>query len=141
MGRPNHTPITPNHLPYTVIAKSDLGLWIQEQQPSETRIPLGRRRVWENTPKITELLNSPIQGTSADITKKALTLLPQALEGTRAKIIGCVHDEILLEAPIETEDEVGLILKKTMELAGREFLEKVPVVVEVVGARSWVKKY
>ena len=35
----------------------------------------------------------------------------------------CVHDEILLEAPIEATDELVLILKDTMEEAGKEFSE------------------
>ena len=83
---------------------------------------------------------APIQGISADITNKALTLLPRELEGTRAITVGCVHDEILLEAPIEGEDEVAMILKETMEEAGREFLEKVPVVAEVVVGRIWSEK-
>ena len=38
------------------------------------------------------------------------------------------------------EDEIEMILKETMELVGREFLEKVPVVAEVVVGRSWVEK-
>jgi hypothetical protein len=42
------------------------------------------------------LYNTPVQGTSADITKKALGLLQQSLAGTGAKIIGKVHDEIIL---------------------------------------------
>jgi hypothetical protein len=37
-------------------------------------------------------------------------MLPSALEGTTAMIVGCVHDEILLEAPVEVADEVTLIL-------------------------------
>lgn len=54
--------------------------------------------------------------------------------------MGCVYEEILLEIPIETEDEVAMIVKETMEQAGRDFLEEVPVVVEVVVGRSWVEK-
>jgi DNA polymerase I-like protein with 3'-5' exonuclease and polymerase domains len=54
--------------------------------------------------------------------------------------VGCVHDEFLLEAPIETEDEVAMILKKTMELAGKEFLEKVPVLAEVNVGNCWAEK-
>jgi DNA polymerase I-like protein with 3'-5' exonuclease and polymerase domains len=45
------------------------------------------------------LYNTPVQGTAADITKKALGLLPQRLVDARAKIIGTVHDEIILEVP------------------------------------------
>jgi len=42
------------------------------------------------------LYNTPVQGTAADITKKALGLLPQRLEDTGAQIIGTVHAEIIL---------------------------------------------
>jgi DNA polymerase I-like protein with 3'-5' exonuclease and polymerase domains len=43
----------------------------------------------------------------------------------------CVHDEILLEAPMEASVEVALTLKETMEEAGRSFLKIVPVEDEV----------
>jgi DNA polymerase I-like protein with 3'-5' exonuclease and polymerase domains len=52
----------------------------------------------------------------------------------------CVHDEILLEAPIEAMDEVALILKDTMEVAGRSLLKIVPVEAEVVIVESWAEK-
>ncbi len=58
-------------------------------------------------------------------------MLPSALEGTRAIVVGCVHDEILLEAPIECADEVAEVLKDMMEQAGNEFLRAVPVQVEM----------
>jgi DNA polymerase I-like protein with 3'-5' exonuclease and polymerase domains len=50
------------------------------------------------------------------------------------------HDEILLEALIEPTDEVALILKDTMEEAGRALLKVVPVEAEVVIAYSWAEK-
>jgi DNA polymerase I-like protein with 3'-5' exonuclease and polymerase domains len=50
------------------------------------------------------------------------------------------HDEILLESPIEATDEVGLILKDTIEEAGRTWLEIVPVEAEVVIVDSWAEK-
>ncbi len=40
-----------------------------------------------DVPKITEMLNSPIQGTSADIIKKALCLLHEKLTGTEIKVV------------------------------------------------------
>jgi DNA polymerase I-like protein with 3'-5' exonuclease and polymerase domains len=112
----------------------------QEKMPTETRTILGRRRLWNNMPKITELLNSPVQGTSADIIKKALCMLLYTLQGTRAMIVGCIHDEILLEAPIEATDEVALILKETMEEAGRFLLKTVPVEAQVVIVDSWAEE-
>jgi len=113
---------------------------IQEKMPTETRTILGRRRLWKNPPKITELLNSPVQGTSADIIKKALSMLHYALEKTRAKIVGCVHDEVLLEVPIEATDEVAFILKETMEESGRTLLKIVPVEADIVVVDTWAEK-
>ena len=46
-----------------------------------------------------ELLNTRVQGTAADIVKRALTLLHERLEGSGAQTVCCVHDELLVEAP------------------------------------------
>lgn len=113
---------------------------ISQSLPRSTRTILGRRRVWKGRPKITELLNTPIQGTAADILKKALGMLPNALNGTGAKIIGCVHDEIILEAGEAGSERVATILRETMETAGRFFLKTVPVVAEVSVGDSWAEK-
>jgi len=51
-----------------------------------------------------------------------------------------IHDEILLEAPIEATDKVAFILKETMEEAGRSFLKIAPVEAEVVVVDSWAEK-
>jgi len=47
-----------------------------------------------------------------------------------------VDNEILLEAPIETTDEMALILKETMEEAGGTLLTTVPVEAEVTVVSS-----
>jgi len=52
----------------------------------------------------------------------------------------CIHDGIVLEAPIESMDEVGLILQETMEEAGNAMPKIVPVEAEVVVAGSWAEK-
>jgi len=52
----------------------------------------------------------------------------------------CIHDEILLEAPIEAADEVALMLKETMKEAGRALLKIVPAEVDVVTVDSWAEK-
>jgi DNA polymerase I-like protein with 3'-5' exonuclease and polymerase domains len=49
-------------------------------------------------------------------------------------------DVILLEAHVEMANEVALILKETMEEAGRSFLRSVPVEAEVVIVDSWAEK-
>jgi DNA polymerase I-like protein with 3'-5' exonuclease and polymerase domains len=73
------------------------------------------------------LYNSPVQGTAADVTKKALGLLPQRLADTGSRIIGTVHDEIILEVPEKMADHGAAILRWTMIEAGEGYLFKVPV--------------
>lgn len=72
---------------------------IKRRLPREMRTMGDRLWRWQDEPKLTELLNTPIQGTAADITKAALAKLPIALKEIGARLIGPVHDEILLEAP------------------------------------------
>ena len=50
--------------------------------------------------------NMPIQGTSADILKRALHLLHKQISGTSAKLVNIVHDEIIVECDAaEAEDD------------------------------------
>ncbi|WP_051964071.1 DNA polymerase I [Deinococcus misasensis] len=78
--------------------------------------------------------NMPIQGTAADIIKKAMLMLDSALEGTGASLTLQVHDELVLEVPEDKVDEVSQILKSCMEGA---FDLKVPLTVEVGVGKSW----
>jgi DNA polymerase I-like protein with 3'-5' exonuclease and polymerase domains len=80
-----------------------------------------------------------VQGTGADILKRALGLLPPALQGTGAQIIGTVHDEIILEVPEAQAEAAATRLKSVMKQAGRFYLSRVPVEVEVVIAQDWIK--
>ncbi|SPJ16325.1 DNA polymerase (fragment) [Syntrophobacter sp. SbD2] len=113
---------------------------VYDQKSRETRTLIGRGRLWNETPKITALYNSPVQGIAADITKKALSLLPQRLADTGAKIIGTVHDEIILEVRNEMAREAAVILDETMIQAGKVYLGKVPVEVEITIGETWSEK-
>jgi DNA polymerase I-like protein with 3'-5' exonuclease and polymerase domains len=55
-------------------------------------------------------------------------------------IVGGVHDEILLEGPVEAAHEVALILQETMEEVGRAALKVASVEAEVVIADRWAGK-
>lgn len=113
---------------------------IHAESPLEVRTLCGRLRRWKTSPRLTEACNTVVQGTAADILKKALTLLRDELEGTGARIIGCVHDEILVETPAACAAEVAEMTGRTMEKAGRAWLEQVPVPASVVVGRSWAEK-
>lgn len=113
---------------------------IKRRLPREMRTVGDRLRRWQDEPKLTELLNTPVQGTAADITKAALAKLPIALKETGARLIGTVHDEILLEAPENVANQAAQILQRVMEQAGHQYLRKVPVKAEVAVVSNWAEK-
>lgn len=83
--------------------------------------------------------NFPIQGSSADILKRALHLLHEAIRGTSARLVNTVHDEILLECDAAEAEATAERLEKAMCAAGEEYVKKVPVKVDVKIADEWAK--
>ncbi len=81
-------------------------------------------------------MNSPIQGSSADIIKMAMINVDRRLResGTGAELLLQVHDELLIESPISCADEVLSILKEEME--GAVSLS-VPLEVEAKIGKTW----
>ncbi|GHO45151.1 DNA polymerase [Ktedonospora formicarum] len=70
--------------------------------------------------------NSPIQGSSADITKLALALAYERLPEA-AKIVAVVHDEIVLEAPEGMANECAVILAQAMKESCLKYLKRVHI--------------
>lgn len=64
-------------------------------------------------------MNSPIQGTAADIIKIAMAKVDQRMqeEGLQARLVLQVHDELLIECPQQEEEQVRRILKEEMQQA------------------------
>src|SRR5882762_9161621 len=83
--------------------------------------------------------NTPIQGTSADILKRALRLLKDELRGTNAQIVNIIHDEVVVEADADEAEEVAQKVERAMCAAGEEYVKTVPVKVETEIADEWVK--
>lgn len=83
--------------------------------------------------------NTPIQGTSADILKRALRLLKDELRDTSARIVNIIHDEIVVEADADQAREISEKVERAMVAAGEEYLRTVPVKVETEIAEEWVK--
>ena len=81
-------------------------------------------------------MNTPIQGTAADIMKIAMINLYNRLkrEKANAKIILQVHDELIIECGIEEKEKIKLILQEEMENAMKLL---VPLKVEVSEAENW----
>lgn len=83
--------------------------------------------------------NSPIQGSSADIIKRALRVLHDKLQATSACIVNVVHDEIVVEADAPQAEEIAKVVEDAMCAAGEEYVKKVPVKVETEVSDEWVK--
>ena len=83
--------------------------------------------------------NMPIQGTSADILKRALHLLHEKIRGTSAKLVNIVHDEIIVEADADEAQIIADKLEKAMCAAGEEYVKVVPVKVDVHISDRWEK--
>ena len=84
-------------------------------------------------------VNLPIQGTAADILKRAMIDVHRALEvrrttGGRARMILTVHDELLFEAPQNETDEVAALVRSGMEGA---VALSVPLTVDIGVGRNW----
>lgn len=83
--------------------------------------------------------NNPIQGTGADIFKRALRLLHNKLRDTTASIVNIVHDEIVVEADADATEDIAKKVEDAMCAAGEEYIKKVPVKVETQVSDEWVK--
>ena len=79
-------------------------------------------------------VNSPIQGTAADLIKLAMVRIDRALAGWKAKLLLQVHDELVLEAPPEEVEPLKTLLRKEMQ-GVREL--SVPLVVDVGAGANW----
>ena len=81
-------------------------------------------------------MNTPVQGTAADIIKLAMVRVHDALrrDGRRARLILQVHDELIIEAPAEEAEAVARLLKECME---NVIALSVPLVAEVKTGHSW----
>lgn len=85
-------------------------------------------------------INAPIQGAAADVMRRAMIRMPDALraEGLTARMLLQVHDELVFEAPEAEAEAVIAVAKQIMERAAEPALQiSVPLVVEARAAANW----
>ena len=83
--------------------------------------------------------NMPIQGTSADILKRALRLLHDDLRDGSGRLVNIVHDELVVECDAADVDHIAAKLESAMLRAGEQFVRRVPIKVDVHVADEWCK--
>ena len=114
-----------------------------QAKASEVRTRTGRRRLipdnasdWE---RFTALVNTPVQGGTADGMKHALVLISQRLPET-ARIVSTVHDEVVVECAEETAESCKQVITTAMVEAMADLFPEVPVEVEANICNSWAEK-
>lgn len=86
--------------------------------------------------RATDRVNYPVQGSAADGLKVALGLLRARLP-QGARVVACVHDEVLVECRVEDAATVVEAVREALAEGMRTVLRRVPVVVEVGVYQDW----
>ena len=87
-------------------------------------------------------INAPIQGTAADIIRRAMIKMPGMIKQLPAKMLLQVHDELLFEVREEAVDETISIVKDVMETASLPALEmSIPLTVDAGQGRNWAEAH
>jgi DNA polymerase-1 len=89
-------------------------------------------------------INAPLQGTAADIIKRAMIRVPPALReaGLKARMLLQVHDELLFEVPHAEISETAELVRQVMERAPLPAVRLlVPLVAEAGWAQNWAEAH
>jgi DNA polymerase-1 len=87
-----------------------------------------------------QAINAPLQGSAADIIKRAMSRIPAALQAAelKARMLLQVHDELLFEVPENEVSATASLVKDVMESACAPRCElSVPLVVDTGWAQTW----
>ncbi|NPA25022.1 MAG: DNA polymerase I [Deltaproteobacteria bacterium] len=85
-------------------------------------------------------INTPIQGTAADLIKLAMVVIDRRLreDGWRSRMIMQVHDELVFEAPPAEIDELTMMVRKEMAEVVKL---RVPLVVDIGVGENWLEAH
>jgi len=86
-----------------------------------------------------QAINAPIQGAAADIMRRAMIRMPEAIASVEgARMLLQVHDELVFEVPKNNADDLIKVVIPTMENAAMPAVNiSVPLVVEALAANNW----
>ncbi|MCA8881711.1 MAG: DNA polymerase I [Rhodobacteraceae bacterium] len=87
-------------------------------------------------------INAPIQGTAADVIRRAMVRMPDAIRGLPATMLLQVHDELLFEVEEAAADETIARVREVMEGAALPAVEiSVPLIVEAGRGANWAEAH
>jgi DNA polymerase-1 len=134
---------------YAAVKRWLVGTIEEARKTGEVRTLYGRKRalpeITSRNPALRQgaermAVNTPIQGTAADIVKIAMLRVDARLRRERrdARMLLQVHDELVVEASDADADAAAAVVKEEMERAAEL---KVPLDVEVGRGRSWAEAH
>ncbi|MFT7478326.1 MAG: DNA polymerase-1, partial [Gammaproteobacteria bacterium] len=85
-------------------------------------------------------VNTPVQGSAADVIKRAMIDLEEALEASslQGRVLLQVHDELLLELPLKELEETRELVRRCMEEA---VILDVPLKVDFGHGKNWLEAH
>lgn len=87
-------------------------------------------------------INAPIQGTAADVIRRAMIRVPDAIAHLPAKMLLQVHDELIFEVAADAVDETVAVVKQVMEQASLPAIKlDVPLVVDAGQGANWAEAH
>ncbi len=87
-------------------------------------------------------MNTPIQGSNADVIKQAMIYLQNEIEDRDldAKLVHSIHDEVVIENNKSLDEEMPDIVQRNLHRAWNDFFERVPIKTDTVVRPCWSKK-
>ncbi|PKP85633.1 MAG: hypothetical protein CVT80_01430, partial [Alphaproteobacteria bacterium HGW-Alphaproteobacteria-2] len=87
-------------------------------------------------------INAPIQGTAADIIRRAMIRVPAAIGGLPAKMLLTVHDELIFEVAEDAVEQVVARVREVMAGAAEPAVKlSVPLVVDAGQGKNWAEAH
>ncbi|HBQ37174.1 MAG TPA: DNA polymerase I [Rhodobacteraceae bacterium] len=88
------------------------------------------------------VINAPIQGSAADIIRRAMVRMPAAISDLPAKMLLQVHDELIFEVDKEAVDDVTAVVRKVMQNASMPVVQlDVPLIVDAGVGANWAEAH
>ena len=87
-------------------------------------------------------INAPIQGSAADVIRRAMIRMPEAIAHLPARMLLQVHDELLFEVEESAVDETAAVVRRVMESAAAPVLElAVPLTADAGQGKNWAEAH
>src|SRR5690606_30208547 len=87
-------------------------------------------------------INAPIQGAAADIIRRAMIRMPDAIRGLPAKMLLQVHDELVFEVEEGAAEDLIATARQVMEAAAEPAVKlAVPLVVDAGIGMNWAEAH